>query len=66
MENKFVLPAKKRRPSSNLRGEVVRIDLESYNLLVEMGNDSILPLGKIASKAIKYAYENLLLDKEEE
>ena len=63
--SKFVLPAKKRKPSENPRGEVIRINTEAYNLLVEMSNDSTLPIGRIAAEAIKYAYDNLAYEEEE-
>lgn len=63
--DKFILPAKKRMPSNNPRGEVIRISSDAYNLLVDMGNESTLTMGKIASEAIAYAYEHLSLATEE-
>lgn len=62
--SKFVLPALNKKPSTNPRGEVVRIGTDAYNLLVEMSNESPLPMGKIASMAIEYAYGNLSYEKE--
>ena len=37
----------------------VKITAEAYNLLVDMTNESCMPLSHIASKAIQYAYEHL-------
>ena len=61
----FVLPAKKRKPSNSIRGEVIRISTDAYNILVEMSNDSNLQMNRIASNAIEYAFENLVFEDEE-
>ena len=62
----FVLPSMNRKLSNNQHGEVVRIKCDSYNLLVEMSNESGIPIGKIAGACIQYAYENLEYDVHEE
>lgn len=64
--SKFVLPAKKRKPSENPRGEVIRISKDAYNTLTDMANCSTLPMSKIASLAIEYAFENLALENDTE
>lgn len=48
-----------------MRGEVILISTDAYNILVEMSNDSNLPMNRIASKAIEYAFENLVFEDEE-
>lgn len=64
--SRFVLPARKRKPSKKPQGEVVRISANAYNCLIEIAKDTTLPIGHIASRAIEYAYENLELEQGEE
>ena len=54
----FILSRPKARYTTS-NSPVVKITAESYNLLVDMTNESCLPLSHIASKAIQYAYDHL-------
>lgn len=44
----------------------IKISSEAYNLLVDMTNESCMPLSHIASKAIQYAYEHLEFEERSE
>lgn len=64
--SKFVLKGKKlaHKHKDSTGQTVIRISTESYNTLVDMANESILPISTIASKAIMFAFENLEIDRE--
>lgn len=66
MEGKFVLPKKKLKHATDKRSTIVRLDVDAYNTLIDISNECTLPLGKIASLAIQYAYQNLAFEEEEE
>ena len=66
MKNKFVLKAKRLPYVEEDSRPVVKISAESYNLLVDMANESGMPLSKIASKAINYAAKNVIYERSEE
>lgn len=57
--NSFVLPKSYVNPSRGKGTEVIRVNSNAYDLLVEMQNETGIPIAKIASKAVEYAYENL-------
>ncbi|MGN0472245.1 MAG: hypothetical protein ACI4F8_05315 [Lachnospiraceae bacterium] len=61
--DKFVLPAHKKRTAAGK--ELVRLTPEAYGMLLEMTNESTLPMRRIASAAIAFAYEHLELIREE-
>ena len=58
---KFVLEARKIEYAKHTEGAKVRLSTEAYNTLVDMTNASTVPMSKIASQAIMYAFENLSL-----
>lgn len=64
--DKFVLKGKKLHQTTDSTRTVVRVSQEAYNTLVEMANDSVLPMSKIASQAIMFAYDHLEYDRGEE
>lgn len=63
MDGKFHLPAKRKEYVRN--SAPVRVTTEAYNILVEMYNECNLSMSQIASKAIKFAYDNAVYDKED-
>lgn len=65
MKETFKIPPRKKKYSNCSNGEVIRISADAYNVLVEMTGESTLPISKIASMAIIYAYENLEFEEEE-
>ena len=64
--DKFILTAKRKEYASNSRDTLVRLNVEAYNTLVDMANDSIMPMSQIASKAIMFANEHLAYEESEE
>jgi len=65
-DDKFILEAKKKEYASNSRDTLVRLNMEAYNTLVDMANDSVMPMSQIASKAIMYANKHLAYEESEE
>ena len=63
----FVLKGKKYayKRKNDSEQAVVRITPEAYNALVDMANESVLPIKEIASQAILYANRNLVIDRED-
>ena len=63
----FVLKGKKfvYKRKNDSEQAVVRITPEAYNALVDMANESILPIKEIASQAILYANRNLVIDSDD-
>ena len=63
----FVLKGKKfvYKRKNDPEQAVVRITPEAYNALVDMANESILPIKEIASQAILYANRHLVIDRED-
>ena len=59
MSKDFVLVGKKLKYSKKDKVTVVRVSHEAYNLLVDMANESGLPMSKIATQAVLYANEHL-------
>lgn len=60
MSDDFVLIGKKLPyADSDKRNSVIRVDKEVYNVLVDMANESGLPISKVASQAVMYAYDHL-------
>lgn len=65
-KNKFILKAKRLPYVEEDRRPVVKITGEAYNLLIDMANESGMPLSKVASRAIKYAADNVVYERSEE
>lgn len=63
---KFILKRDGLRHIPDDQKAVVKITGEAYNLLIDMANESGMPLSKVASKAIKYASENVCYERSEE
>lgn len=63
-DGKFHLPGRKKDYSD--KSQPVRLTTEAYNVLIEMYNDSQLPMSQIASKAILYAAEHIIYDREDQ
>ena len=59
MAKDFVLVGKKMKYAKEDQITVVRVSHEAYNLLVDMANESGLPISKIATQAVLYANEHL-------
>jgi|GEM_PF-7023404 len=62
-EKKFHLPARKKKHTD--KSEVARITKDAYNAAVDMFNDSQCSLSQVISKAILFASENAVYDKED-
>lgn len=62
-DGKFHLPARKKEYKET--SEPIRVSAEAYNIVIDMYNDSQLSMTQIVSKAILYAAENAVYDKEE-
>lgn len=62
----FKLKRKKLPYTTNTDRTTIRVSVEAYNTLVDMANESTMAIGKIASKAIMYAYEHLEFEEEGE
>lgn len=62
-DGKFHLRGKRKEHAS--KPKPVKLSAEAYNMLVEMYNDSGIPLSQIASQAILFAAENTVYDLEE-
>ena len=60
------IPAKQRKPVPENQRVVVRIDAKAYNALVEIYNESTLPMSAIASLLICEAAKRVEYIKEEE
>ena len=64
----FVLKGKKfsYKSKQNVESVTIRVTPGAYNALVDMANESTLSIRNIASKAILFAYSNLVIDREED
>ena len=64
----FVLKGKKfsYKSKQNVESVTIRVTPEAYNALVDMANESTLSIRNIASQAILFAYENLVIDREDD
>lgn len=64
----FILKGKKiaYKKKNDTDPAVIRITPEAYNALADMANESTLSFKDIASQAIMYAYDNLVIDRESE
>lgn len=62
-DGKFRIKGKKRKPVD--KSMPVRIPAEAYNMLVEMYNNSGIPIGQIAAQAVLFAAENTVYDMED-
>lgn len=62
---KFILSPRKIKYAKHKDGAKVRILSEAYNTLVDMANSSTMPMTKIASQAIQFAFDNLVYQEEE-
>lgn len=62
-DGKFHLPTQRKKSTSSTA--VVRLNEDAWGVLVEMFNDSTLSMSEIASRAIIYAREHAVYDKEE-
>ena len=58
VDGKFHLKGKKKQYAD--RSKPVRLTEEAYNMLVEMFNDSGMPMSQIASQAILFAAKNVV------
>ena len=62
---KFILSPRKIKYAKHKDEAKVRISSEAYNTLVDMANSSTMPMTKIASQAIQFAFDNLVYQEEE-
>ena len=60
---KFILKGRKLEYIRKGEQPVIRISADAYNALVDMANESGLPIGHIASKAINYASRNVVYER---
>ena len=60
------IPAKRRKPIPERQRAVVRVDSSAYNALVDIYNESTLPMSVIASMLICNAAGRVQFVKEEE
>lgn len=59
----FVLKAKRLKYAKDGDLPTIRVNIESYNALVDMVNESGLSIKEVASQAIMYANEHLRYDR---
>ena len=59
MSKDFILVGKKMKYAKEGELPVIRVSREAYNALVDMANESGMPISKIASQAVMYANEHL-------
>lgn len=62
-DDKFRLKGKRKQHAD--KSMPVKLTAEAYNALIEMFNDSGIPLKLIASQAILFAAENAVYDMED-
>ena len=64
----FVLKGKKfsYKSKQNVESVTISVTPGAYNALVDMANESTLSIRNIASQAILFAYENLVIDREDD
>ena len=60
------IPAKRRQPIPTGQRAVVRVNSDAYNALVDIYNESTLPMAQIASMLICDAAKRVRLVKEED
>lgn len=60
------IPAKRRQPIPTGQRAVVRVNSDAYNALVDIYNESTLPMAQIASMLICNAAQRVRLVKEED
>ena len=59
MAKDFVLVGKKLKYAKDDQVTVIRVSRDAYNILVDMANESGLPISKIATQAVMYANDHL-------
>lgn len=59
------IPARKKKPVGCDRSQVIRISPKAYDALVEIYNESVLPMSQVASMLILAAAEHVIYEKEE-
>lgn len=61
----FVLAGKKLEHLKPGAQPVIRISVSAYNALVDMANESVLSRQEVASKAILFAQEHVVYERED-
>ena len=63
-QKKFIIPSRKKTVDVVNISPTVRISKEAYMILVDMYNESTLSMCELVSKAVMYANENAVYEKE--
>ena len=66
MDKRIHIPGKKLQKLKPGQQAVVRLSPEAYDELIDIANESSLPVGKVASLIIMQAKDLIVFDREEE